>query len=96
MFKRNNLPRWISLLAALWLVGQLAAAFHLDHAEPEGFAGGEHSCLLCKVAAADDVIVPLTLLLALSVCLFIPSYVVVVLARRKAEWRFQARAPPAI
>lgn len=96
MFKRSTLPRWISLLAALWLVGQLAAAFHLGHTEPEGVTGSEHSCLLCKVAAADDVIASAPSHFVVSVFFFIAALALVLLARRQAQWRYRARAPPAI
>lgn len=96
MFKRRTLSRWISLLAALWLVGQLAAAFHVGHSETEGLGGAEHSCLLCKLATMDDVVTASSALSVALVFFVVATLALVLLAQRQTEWRFQARAPPAI
>jgi hypothetical protein len=95
MFKRRTLSRWIGLLAALWLVGQLAAAFHLGHHEAEGIGGAEHSCVMCKLVAADDVLTTSPTLPVFVAFLFAATLVPVLLVARQQQWHYQSRAPPA-
>lgn len=94
MIRQRHQTRWIGLLAALWLVAQLASAFHIGHAETEGFAAQDHSCVICKVAHADDLLLaaPLICLATLAIFLLVAPVI-----RAQSFGRFlthQARAPP--
>lgn len=88
--------RWIALLAALWLLSQLAAAFHVGHNDADEIAVAEHSCVLCKVAASDDVILASPITFAVSVALFVVAVAVSTAAARLSPRYFQARAPPVL
>lgn len=96
MFAHKHQKLWIGLLAALWLVAQLASAFHLGHTDTELAAAQEHSCVLCKVAQIDDVVLasPAAWAVTLAALFFLlpvaPSF------NSRIFLGAQARAPPAI
>lgn len=94
MLQQRNQTRWISLLATLWLVAQLASAFHIGHADTEGFAAQGHSCVICKVAHADDVLLAISLVWLVTAALFLLPVLTVWLQAACRFLTHQARAPP--
>lgn len=95
MIRRSTLPRFAAALLALWLCGQLMAAFHIGHDDQESATTQVEQCLLCKVAHADD----LALLSAASLALLLLTFLLLPAAEPSVAYSRaltqRARAPPA-
>ena len=92
---RQSTPKLlVGLLATLWLVAQLATAFHIGHDEHESGIAQEHNCVLCQHAHVDAAL-PELATLSLTATAF--SFVLASLAPSTLSPNIRAyrsRAPP--